>query len=140
MKTLLASLVLYMSSLSCAAVTVDSSATPADLRCGGYVVEFEFDRIHLADTIKSELMKQGYTIADAREHARFLWTGAYSSSFDVTHDRFDWAQFKIVDLTTNKTASLLQVGQGGLVSVEGVIREMIRRLDGEKPPKQQRPD
>lgn len=139
MKTLLASLVLLLTA-SCASVSVEGLPPIEDLKHGGIAVELEFDRIHLADTIKFELLKHGYMTSDSRERARFLWTGSYSSSHDVSHERFDWAQFKLIDMKTKQTASQLQVGQGGLNSVEDVIAEMIRKLGGEKDVVQQRPD
>jgi hypothetical protein len=138
MKTLIVRALLLLFAGSCASVSVEGLHPETNFKEGAFAVEFEFDRIHLADTIKTELRKKGYAVTDSRAEARYLWTGSYTSVYDAIHDAFISADFKIMDLSTNQTLCKLMNGGSGLSSCEAVVEQMTHRLSGWKPPEQQR--
>ena len=89
---------------------------------------FEFDRISLAPVFLAAFREQGLLVAASKEDADLLLTGTYSATHDVIHYRFDWSQFKLIRPQTGQTLYLLQTGQGGLESVESVVRKMVTEI------------
>jgi hypothetical protein len=91
-------------------------------------VVFEFDRINLAAVFAQQLAAAGFPLVATPQAADLLLTGTYSASHDVIHQRFDFAQFKLVRQQTGRTVATLQSGQGGLQSTDTVVRRMVEDL------------
>ena len=112
----------------CASITTQRISTAPLASTDTLYAWFEFDRIHLAETFHTAFRDQGLQVASSREEADLLLTGAYSATYDVVHNRFDWSQFKLVRVQTGQTLYTIQTGQGGLQSVESVVRKMVHEI------------
>ena len=67
-------------------------------------VDIEFDPIDLAGEFREQLNAHGFSVAYAsKSQARFLLTGSYSATYDVSHFRMDWSQFKLIDTENDRT-------------------------------------
>lgn len=97
-------------------------------RAGPYFVEFEFDRVDLAGIIRASLAEHGFGVTDSQAQARYVWTGAYSCTLDFSHQRFDWAQFKIVDQKSGATVCKFITGQTGYNGVGSIVDRMVVKL------------
>ena len=93
-------------------------------------VHFEFDRINLAEEFRRLFRDHRLSLAPSASEADFLFTGAYSVSFDVIHYRMDWAQFKLVNRRTGQTVYTIQTGQSGLESAQSVVEKMAAEIKG----------
>ncbi len=93
-----------------------------------FYVQFEFDRIGLADEFNKHFKNGGINLVSSVNEADFFLTGSYSASHDVFHYRMDWAQFKLIDAKDNQTIYTIQCGQSGLESAESVAEAMAHEI------------
>lgn len=113
---------------ACATVTTQRRTAVEISAQATLYVDFEFDRINLADEFRRLFRDHGFSLAPSASEADFLFTGSYSVTYDVIHYRLDWAQFKLVDRRTGQTAYTIQTGQSGLESAQSVAGKMATEI------------